>query len=342
MIKWYGLKPVDTFFFKGSTPMVMGENHSSEFRFPPPVETIAGAIRTSVLIQNDIKFKDYNDNNFDNTNIIKSIGKAGENPPFEIIGPLLEMANQLYIPAPFTWYMEKNDKNYVSIQTDNKVKNDEPEPIIVYKSKRIESSFVKTEHMDRLYIAKGKKGELSSIGGKWIKLDDFLAEIDGNADLVSEIVVLDSLDFYNSEPRTGIALEENRKVRESHLYTFNHIRMKENVKVVFGINSHSSLPLSKSGIIKLGAEQRFGYYETMEVDIPVSSKASGLFMSLSEVETSKASEKNLIATGKIQYIGGWDMKKGFHKPAKGFYPAGSVFTKYDDNSLIRLQEEQNV
>ena len=51
---WYKFNPVDTLFFRGAEPMIMGENHTVSHVFPPPAHTLSGALRTAVLIQNGI------------------------------------------------------------------------------------------------------------------------------------------------------------------------------------------------------------------------------------------------------------------------------------------------
>jgi len=319
MKTWYKIKPVDTFFFKGSTPMVMGENHTSQFIFPPNTGTLAGAVRTAVLKQQKIDFNDYCHNSFSNNEIISAIGKAGDNPPFEIIGPFFLKKDEVFIPAPYSWYIEKNDV----------LKKD---AVSVYKAKPVNSSYVKTAKGKNLYIAKGREGELASIGGSWICIDDFYSK-------KKEAKVLNLHDFFINEPRTGIALERDRKVRESHLYAFNHIRLNLGVELVFGIRHKAQMPFLKEGILYIGGERRLGYYKTVDINFPETGGKEGLYMSLSAIPCKKVNANTIGAVGKIQYISGWDMKKGFHKPSCSFYPAGSVFTEKTDNNQILIKGE---
>ena len=46
MYNWYSFEPSDTVFFRGSEPMEKGHDHTANSIFPPPIHTIAGAIRT--------------------------------------------------------------------------------------------------------------------------------------------------------------------------------------------------------------------------------------------------------------------------------------------------------
>lgn len=321
MKTWIKIRPVDTFFFKGSTPMVMGENHTSEFIFPPHAATLAGAVRTAVLRQNNVDFKEYALESFDDAKIISTIGKAGNTPPFDILGPFFSKQDKYFIPAPYSWYMEKDDKLKTTA-------------IQVYKSRPVKSSHVVTSSRSKLYIAKGRKGELATIGSRWIEQNDLYSK-------EKKIRVKPLSDFFENEPRTGIALSKNRKVRESHLYTFNHIRLNSDVELVFGINSSKQLPLPSSGILQLGGEKRLGHYKTIEMDVNDNNDETGFHMTLSSLPCEGIDENMIVATGKIQYISGWDMKKGFHKPSCACYPPGSVFTEKTDTNQISIKEENN-
>ncbi|MDA3915709.1 MAG: hypothetical protein PF690_01865 [Deltaproteobacteria bacterium] len=340
MNKWYKIKPVDTFFFKGSTPMVMGENHTSEFIFPPHVATISGAVRTAVLRQQGVGFKEYAQKSFDNPTILSAIGKAGDDAPFDILGPFFSMEGKTFIPAPYIWYMEKNDmdkaikmrRNRQEITCATTMDIDKEITISVYKGNPVDSPYVKTSKNQKLYIAKGREGELSNMGGNWIEVNDFYSTN-------KTIRVRPLSDFFDSEPRTGIALERNRKIRESHLYSFNHIRMKLDVELVFGVSSKVEFPFNQKGILRLGGEQRIGYYETIDINFHDKNNGAELYMSLSALLCKNFDTSDLVATGKIQYISGWDMKKGFHKPSCAFYPAGSVFTKRINNNQILIKGE---
>ena len=319
MITWYKLRPVDTFFFKGSTPMVMGENHTSESIFPPSSETIAGAVRTATLYQQNIDFNKYGSDNFSDDSIKSAIGKAGEAPPFQIIGPVFSKDDEIYVPVPFNWYMEKSDI---------KPKGTVP----IYRARPVESPFVMTSNGPKLYIAMGKSDELKTAGGMWININD----LHSNEEKIS---LKSGEDFFVNEPRTGIALEQNRKVRKSHLYTFTHIRFKPDVELVFGISSKTEPLLLPKGILQLGGEKRLGSYEITDISIPDKKNDNDIFMSLSSLPCKSVDTSLLVATGRIQYRGGWDMKKNFHKPLTGFYPAGSVFLKKTNENQIPVKGE---
>lgn len=309
-MSWYEFKPVDTLYFKGAEPMNLGENHTASHLFPPPAQTLAGALRTAVLIQNDISFESYAKGEAP-VEISNAIGKAGEPAPFNLMGPLFMMGKEVYLPAPYSWFMEKKSIG---------------DKVAVIKGKTIQSHLLKSETPEFIW-AKGETGELVSLGGMWIKREDIHS---GEA----IIEVRKNEDFVENEPRIGIALDKSRRVREGHLYSFNHARFKENVSMIFGTDN--DLPLKDRGVLKIGAEQRFGWYRNLPGDMMENGGKGDLHLSLSLLEGTDEVNQAVVATGKILYIGGWDMHKGFHKPMKGFFPAGTVCSKKINSSFITI------
>lgn len=305
---WYEFNPADSLFFKGSGPMVKGENHSALSHFPPAAETIAGSLRSEVLRQNQIKPHDYK-NNVISEDLTLAIGKAGEAPPFYITGPFLKKADDILIPVPFTWYTDKESTDLTKR---------------IYKAEILHSDLVKSSSSKRMWV-KGQTSELQTLGGNWVKLSDF------NSD---NPICYPSTDFYEEEIRTGIELETTqRKVKKGHLYSFTHLRLNKDITLIFGINL--KLPIKDEGILSLGGEKRFGHYQQVS-DIYIPEGNTGLYIILSPVEADELANRSVLACGKIFYRGGWDLAKGFHKPMKGYFPAGSVFDKKIDENCIQL------
>jgi len=90
MTDWYSFKPQDTLYFRGAEPANMGESHAASMIFPPPAHTIAGALRTAVIMQNDLTFEDYRKEKC-SQEIIEAIGKPGSYSPFGILGPFFSI-----------------------------------------------------------------------------------------------------------------------------------------------------------------------------------------------------------------------------------------------------------
>lgn len=312
-MEWYKFLPVDTLYFRGAEPMNLGENHTASHIFPPPSHTLTGALRSAVLVQNAISFNDYRNGRVPEE-ITDAIGKAGESAPFQLIGPLFMENTEIFIPAPYSWLTGKKRIG---------------EKCSVVQAQPIKSRLVKSGHSELMWAA-SKETELEPIGGMWIRLADFYSGSSSFAARSSE-------SFYENEPRTGIALEPGRRVREGRLYTFNHARLKKNIFLLFGTDK--PLPLDKDGSLKIGAEQRFGWYEKINDLLPDSyfSEPAEHYLSLSVMEGSEETNASVIATGRILYFGGWDMKKGFHKPMNGYFPAGTVFNKKIGHNLLAIK-----
>lgn len=307
-MKWYEFFPCDTLFFKGASAMVMGENHSALSHFPPLPETITGAIRTKILIENGIDFIDYRDGKV-NSDIFRLIGKAYEGAPFLVSGPFIKSDDTIFVPAPYSWFKDKNNDRGAII-----------------KSKLLDSSLVKTPS-EQLMWAKGTEIEVETLGGQWINIESV------NANAAPVVRKTDT--FYMDEIRSGNALQQNRRVREGHLYSFSHIRLNKCTSLVFGLDIDNIL--NDEGILSLGGEKRFGHYKTIKFNT-IENKDGRYYMSSSMIPTHTVKAENVLATGKIVYRGGWDIARGFHKPMIGYYPAGTVFNKKINNNFIAIQE----
>jgi len=309
-MEWYAFYPAGTLLFKGAEPMEMGSDHHSSDIFPPPGQTVVGALRTAVLEQNNISYRDDSNKNV-SPEILTAIGEAENREPFTLIGPLFSMNQHIFIPAPFIWFYDKAEKK------NRKVR--------VFRALPKKSRLIKNGEEELFWVA-AEGNEMVSMGGRWIYLEDLFSTDE-------KINVFDVDHFFTTEPRTGIALNRNRSIREGHLYTFNHVRLKPEVTLTFGVDVN--LPIADKGVLKIGAEQRFGHYEKIEKpNFP--SVQSDLFLSLGLVNGSQRANQTVIATGKIQYIGGWDLKKGFHKPMQGYFPAGSVFSENTNNNFVQI------
>lgn len=340
-MKWYIIEPIDTLFVRTAEPMQMGESHDASFIFPPPTNTIRGAFRTLVLKEKNIKYSEYCSENYNNSDIINSIGKSTDEEPFNIIGPFFKEKEKFYIPAPFC-YFKTEDKSQDKKEKEREKSDEDKDKINIIFGKIMntkEFSFISINE-DNFVWVKGDK--LESIGGSYISIEDFIESNNKNKDKI-RIESKKTNDFFIIEKRIGIALEKNiRKVRESHIYSFPHIRLKNNVSLVIGIDK--ILPISNSGIIEIGAEKRKAkYYELNNFDKlweSLNKSASNYYMSLSTIKANDEIKDDVVSTGKIQYIGGWDMSKRFHKPIVGYYPVGTIFTKNVKNICIPISLEK--
>jgi len=321
-MKWYSFNPGDTLFFRGAEPMTLGSDHSASLIFPPSADTIAGALRTASVLASGTGFEDYASGKAP-APLYEAIGKAGSAAPFSVTGPLFMRNDKVFIPAPQIWYALKEEKE--------KALNGEPVKIKIIKPEKAgDTGLVVTKKgSDPLWIKTGKE-ELDSLEGLWIAASDINA---------FEIEVYPVSSFFTPERRTGIALgkkledgrvEESRNVREGHLYSFIHARLKPEVTIIFGTDK--DLPLPEKFILRLGGEQRFGLCKTIKDPQLKNGNGDNGYLALSTIPGDLNAE--VISSGRIRYIGGWDMHIKFHKSMCGHYPAGAVFkTKTTENML---------
>jgi len=328
MITWYSFDPTDSLFFKGSTPMQAGVDHTADSIFPPRPSTLEGALRTLVLRQQGINPADYYKGMVDK-DILDAIGRADEPAPFCVIGPLFRLFGRLLIPAPYTWYTEEMPNN--DRQTQSGITKIIRSTSL--KSMKTGKLNIKSSAGDHLQWVRGENSGLASMGGMWVTTDllgkdaaDTVLVFQGHQDMDhKKPLAVSGVSLYVDEPHVGLALQEHvRTAKRHHLYAFTHYRLRAGVSLVFGVNRE--LPLKPGGILQLGGEMRFGAYARLDTaNIPQG--ASVLYMSLGMVKTEPELTQALIATGKPIYAGGWDMRKGFHKDMAGYYPPGSVFTE---------------
>ncbi|MEA3240720.1 MAG: type III-B CRISPR module-associated Cmr3 family protein, partial [Pseudomonadota bacterium] len=149
------------------------------------------------------------------------------------------------------------------------------------------------------------------------------------AHIVGTAALIKGHQLCDSEERFGIALESViRRVKEGHLFASQHIRLKPGVQFLVGLMASAVDDFADQGILQLGGEQRIcSYCKVNHLELP-ESKNSHLVMSLSPTpvtELAKEFFEHSWAGGKLLRVGGWDMRKGFHKEMVTYYPAGTVF-----------------
>jgi CRISPR-associated protein Cmr3 len=321
-MKWYQYYPSDTLFLRGSEPMVSGTSYETVQLFPPPVSVITGALRTAVLAQKQISMHQYRKGHA----VDAQIGKYGEPAPFKVIGPLMRFKSRLLMPAPYTWFVENapetgNDPQYQEVHVL------EPEPL----DKEIVSGLGLTS-ASRLTGWVRHFQDIKPVGGSWVCVAETLK---GHRVFVEGETIFSPGRFetrlFETEERLGIGMDPSRRVNEGQLYLARHIRMHKDTSIVWAIDR--DIGLAPEGVLSLGGEQRFGRYCRMDPESNFPAEGDR-YLALSPVEVNESTHKDLIASGKIVYRGGWNLARQFHKAMKGYYPAGSVFSAPVDHACI--------
>ena len=323
--------------------MVAGETHEAgSLIFPPIPETIIGALRTAILAQRGIDPKHIKD---DQPLSGLPFWGTPEKPGFGIVGPLLKAKGVVLFPAPASWFYFQPEK-------------DKPN-LLVYEARPVGSEITPEETppvklpRNRSLWVKAPPEDIKPLSGRfWLTRKALeneghftLREVRDLGELSEDkaLAVPTSL-LIKTEERVGIARDNFRRtVKTGHLYAARHLRLERDVSLLVGLDSPlCPSHLNEKGVFQLGGEGRLVRYGLLPKDkVPQFPKTgSGRFMALSPLPYSRAEKAGLLtgpyASGKLLRVAGWDMKKGFHKPARAYFPAGAVFYAEKDPELCEL------
>lgn len=321
MNTWYELTPLDTLFFRGNEPLEAGIGISQPL-FPPPVSVILGAFRTACLLQKGVSFRDYKENRVAEE-VIATIGRCGQDPPFTVTAILIRKGEELYAPAPAHWFVDPAKKpkmgaDYCGLKVLT--------PSVTSKALK-KLSVVSSSSEPPMVVA---KSEACSLAGSWVRLE-FLGKEEIT---LSKGDILAAQELYVTEPRVGIGLKQGKTVEEGKLYSANHLRLRDGVTMVIGFDRHPGV--TEKGTIQLGGEQRRSWYREVEAPpIPTVAHPS-CFMTLAPLRAEEPLLTEVVATGKLQSTAGWDLSRGFHKPTTAWFPAGAVFRRRINDSFVSI------
>ncbi len=325
---WIIIDPVDTLFFRGAESMVAGENHEVDTLFPPMPQTIIGAIRSAVMGQAGISPQEY----FASPEQHPFLGPP-DMPGFSLVGPLfLVNGEMLLLPVPANWHADLPDAP--------------PPELTVQAATPLTSNSLglKGSVNTPFWVRQPEHDNLKSLAGWWTTVDTFRSMAAGHTRIqvatdISSLcagtqALVPQTALYDREERLGIALTDQRTAKDGHLYTTVHIRLRPGVELAANIITEHKISLADTGIIQLGGEQRLCRYRLRhDIDLPPAG-GSGMMMSLSPLDMDRLSgpvRQCPRSSGKIFRIGGWDMKKGFHKPMRAWLPPGTVFATNGHN-----------
>lgn len=316
-ILWYSYAPVDTVLVRGAEE----DSTSLMAKFPPPAHTICGAIRTAYLKRHKISLHDYLARNADQQ-VYADIGEPSGEAPFSVLGPVFEKAGDAFLPAPAHWYRIKPEKK----DEKSNHKSSQYFSDTIFTLDRIEK-IPGVEFSKQIHVwPKNAKGIVNSLSGLWIRASDF-----SRAQKGEQVELYQPAFFFIKEKRVGVALLDDRRAREGRLYSFSHFRLQPGVALLFGIDRQGIL--DDECVLSLGAEQRFGVCRKKEFTLDCQGTRGELYMALSHIPCTDESREALVCCEKIEYMGGWDLAKGFHKPMRGYYAPGSIFSKNIQNTI---------
>ncbi len=319
MSEWYVIEPLDTLFFRGAEPMEAGQLTAAAL-FPPPVSVILGALRTTVLYQKGISVQDYIQGQAPDI-VLERIGRSEHEAPFQVMGILFSRGKQVFAPAPAAWFVDMTTKPRCGEELIGK------EVIMPEKSASLAD-------LDAL-VSGGQppvvltRDNALSLSGYWVDME-LLAQ---PAPVIGPGQVLLSGELYSLEPRIGIAMDANRKVVEGKLYSAGHIRLRENVRLIIGIDR--DIGLRTQGHLTLGGELKVCHYTRCAAP-KLPQNPETFYTSLAPTHLTQDILDKIICSSKPVTLAGWDMAKGFHKPSRTWLPSGAVFTNKINASCVPL------
>lgn len=325
----------DTLFFRESRPMEsMGELQSV---FPPPVRTLAGAVRSLIGESMGVTWRDYeNDESHPLRHIIGFSDQLGN---LKLQGAWLAWNNERLYPAPL--HLMKQDNGQLCSLTLDKT-----------------GTWCDLGKKVRLPILPKEAAGSKPLENTWLTAAGLQAVLNGNIPTKEQIKTANKL--FQRESRLGIARDNARRtVEEGMLYQTQHIRPHTELSVQLDVEG---LPkeMPQKAIIRLGGEGRTASVQAQSrfnapPNIVDNTKTKGLLLYLltplpmqttgkawqplpgftreerdnQTVWIGKVNDIELelhgAITGKALREGGWDMANHQPRPVTSLIPAGSVF-----------------
>ncbi len=349
---------IDTLFFRESRPMEAPGSSELNSIFPPPMRTVAGAIRTYVGEGEGVDWNSFRDDN--QHPLRKKIGYGDDFANLHFQGVWVHyQGNRLY-PAPRNLMVKKeNPGSGDKITAVDMLAVGPHRKCDIGEKVRLPCLPGKDEGAREQTIDMSGAKPLQDCwmtASGWRKI---LSGDVGNLDKKRDIVTLAQL--LEEEHRLGIARDNQQGIAaDGMLYQTCHLRFNEETSISVDLSGLDER--LESGVVRLGGEGRMAELQpcTLQNNFPVAPEYSqvnsewckGIIlyllspMLLTENSlflpgfTQGETNEHLIwqgtlhgitlrlissVTGKAQREGGWDMIKHRPRAVQSLVPAGSVF-----------------
>jgi CRISPR-associated protein Cmr3 len=330
------LQAYDTWFFRESRPHdAVGASELSSL-FPPPVRTLAGALRTFLGDQVNIDWQTLQckENDFD---FEQNLGNAEHLGQLQLNGPWICYKDQRLYPAPL--YLMEQEQIV--------------ERLTAGKPVRCDLGSVRLP-----VLPEGCRPGFKNLEQRWLNAAEMLKCLNGEVPEAKNIISSD--DLFSHEARLGIARDNSqRKVLDGKLYQTRHLRLKDDVHIELKAKNLPPFLIEKipteNAILRLGGEGRMASIETsLTTQLLPFAKAkqsetllihfitpadfNGHMFPENFTKTEhqgKTVWKGVLndieliieaaVIGKAHREGGWDMQKHQPRPVKSYIPSGSAW-----------------
>lgn len=333
-------RQIDSWFFRESRSMDGAGSTALESLFPPPNNTLLGAIRTQIgnryHADNGSDWKSFSRD----SELAKIIGYGNDYAELKAQGAWLYNVaeTQLYFPCPLN-LLKQGENGLGFFQWGEPCHCDLGNNVVLpklnyeKKQKPIENTYLSTAAFSQLLNGKMPDNQL-------VKKEEIL----------------------NTEPRLGIARDnQRRKTEDGKLYQTKHIRLKADWQLYLGLDGVTKYAPQQS-VLRLGGEARMAELTPLDSapklpTKPESKQAEYLILYLltplpdcrvqvnqpvlPNADFQLVEQDNLTLwrgaingieldiitaiTGKAERIGGWDMARHQSLPVRSFIPAGSCW-----------------
>lgn len=328
------IRPIDTWFFRESRPHDAAGASELSSLFPPPIRTLAGALRSFIGEKLKIDWQSLRCKNsdFDFKTVLGDANNLGQ---MELNGAWLCYQGMRLYPAPL--YLMRND--IMRLMPGAPVRCDLGEKV-------------------RLPVIPKECEDYKALGSAWLTAKGMDKCLTNSIPDEQDIIGPDKLFSY--EARLGIGIDnKTRNVIDKQLYQTRHIRLSPDVHIELDIKNLpgqvvACLP-ANNAIIRFGGEGRMASIQAQtQAEAMPSASAEAIetialhFITPADFSGSmfpkdfkqiELSDKTVwqgvingielaieaAVIGKVHREGGWDMENRQPRAVKSYIPGGSVW-----------------
>jgi CRISPR-associated protein Cmr3 len=304
-------EPLDSLFFREAKPFNAGEGGFLDSQFPPPAQTLSGAIRGAMGDAIGIDWRD-------KAKVKHLVGESGDDPsPLSFTGPYVFKAQQRLFPVPLCLLHKTTETKWQYLRPS-------------------ETEFETDAGKRRLPQPKGNLEGAKQVESGWLELGQMQEVLNGK--LPSSYIAAEKV--FVREARAGIGRNNVASVvNDAQLYFTRHLRLKEDISLGMALSGANA----PDGVtVRLGGEGRLAKLTLSALPAGLAAptfsiQPQGLILYLlthgdfngqtepvwSDIHPNLRCISACI--GKAVREGGWDYATGKPKPLKSLVPAGSCY-----------------
>lgn len=337
------ISPIDVLFFRDGRSFSAGEDHDAHTLFPPLPTSFYGALRSAILSQKNVEFRNGGFIVKEDGTVEKEVGSPSllgilQINAFSLAKHAQSTAEPLF-PMPAD-VLKKKKTESVKYEIAKPTKFEKGE------AAKIKANFP-LPSLQFLWSIHSESDFYESASG-FLSISGFQKYLEGKLPNDSEIIPQQKL--YQKEPRTGIRLKKTKTTGEGQLFSVEFIRVASEIGFLLTLDNASSL--SETGFLRLGGESKAASYKIVQASsvnfseiekkvlqdrkfkIVLTTPAvfkqgwipDGISSTTGEGVLFGCKVKLVGASlGRYINVGGWNLATNRPKPTQRAVPAGSVY-----------------